>query len=862
MGEVFRAIDTRLGRAVAIKTAHERFGDRFGREARAISALNHPNICTLYDVGPDYLVMELVEGETLAARLKQGPLPMEKVLLYARQIAAALMQAHGKGIIHRDLKPGNIMIGESGVKVLDFGLARSGEDETVTGSQMIVGTPAYMAPEQREGKPADARADIYAFGCVLYEMLTGARVGRGRRRIPSRKMERIVNRCLEEEPGRRWTSAAELERELAAVTLPTQGMRIAVGATAILALAAAATYFFLHRPPKLTSKDTIILAEFENKTGDPIFDQTLRQGLAVQLEQSPFLGLASDESIKQALHLMKLPAEAPLTSDVARQLCERTGSAAVLEGSITGLGNRYVLWLRARNCRSGEVLAAEQAQAEKKEEVLNALSRIAIQIRTRLGESLATVQEHSTPLEQATTSSLEALKAYTAAKIAHFARGFAAAIPHLERAIALDPQFAMAHADLGFYSYNMGQTDLGSEQVRLAYKLRDRVSERERLYILMLYDRQVTGNLEKELQTLESWAQTYPRDPSPHGIMAGLVTRCTGQYEKGIQASQEAIRLNPDIPFGYGGLAFHNLSLERFTESDAALRQAAEHKQEIAELLVQRYYLAFVTGDQAGMDREIARAPAEHAEDWMSHNEALVLARAGRMREARTMWERAVALAQQAGTRETAALYVAAQAVCEAHFGNGAAARERARAATEMARGRDVEYAAAFALSLAGALAESERLAGDLKKRFPEDTIVQFEYLPTLHALSALAERDPADAIERLQRAVPYDTAIPGTAFHAKFGGLYTVYVRGQAYLAAGHGQEAAAEFQKILSHRGIVLADPAGALAQLQLGRAYVISDEMGKAKHAYQDFFTLWKDADADLPVLKQARAEWAKL
>jgi eukaryotic-like serine/threonine-protein kinase len=861
MGEVFRAIDTRLGRAVAIKTTHERFSDRFEREARAIASLNHPNICTLHDVGPNYLVMELVEGETLAARLKHGPLLTQTVLLYASQIAAALVQAHAKGIVHRDLKPGNIMIGKTGIKVLDFGLARSAQDETMTASRMIVGTPAYMAPEQREGKTADVRSDIYSFGCVLYEMLTGARVGSQRRRIASRKLEKIVNRCLEEEPGRRWQSVTELQRELAAVRLPRRWTRIAAGATAILLLSAAA-YFFLHRPSKLTAKDTIVLGEFENKTGDPVFDQTLRQGLAVQLEQSPFLRLASDESIKRALHLMNRPAETPLTPEIAREICERTSGAAVLEGSIASLGSQYVLWLRARNCHTGDALAQEQARAGSKEEVLNALSRMALQIRTRLGESLATIQEHSTPLEQATTSSLEALKAYSAAKIAYYAHGGSAAIPHLQHAIAIDPQFAMAHADLGWRSWDTGQTDLGAEEVRIAYRLRDRVSDRERRYILMLYDREVTGNLQKELQTLESWAQTYPRDASPRGIMAGWVAFGTGNYERGIQASQEAIQLDPDIPFAYGVLAAHYLFLDRFTQAAETLQRAAERKLEVAHLLVTRYYLAFLKGDQEGMEREIARAPAEHAADWMSHNQALVLARCGRMGQARIMWERAVALAQQAGSSETAALYISAQAVCEAHFGNGAAAKQRARAALEVAKNRDVEYAAAFALALSGDLPESERLAADLEKRFPEDTPVQFEYLPTLHALSALAHRAPTEAVERLQRAVPYDLAMPGTAFYAKFGGLYPAYVRGEAYLAARRGQEAAAEFQKVLNHRGIVLADPVGTLAHLQLGRAYVVSGDLTKARSAYRDFLTLWKDADPDLPVLKQARAEWAKL
>ncbi len=860
MGQVFRAVDTRLGRPVAIKIANERFSSLFEREGRTISSLNHPHICTVYDVGPNYLVMELVEGETIAARLRSGPLPVKTAHLYASQTVAALAEAHSKGIIHRDLKPGNIMIAKSGVKVLDFGLAKSGTDETATAGHMVMGTPGYIAPEQREGKPADARTDIYSFGCILYEMLTGARVGHQRRRIPSRKLERIATRCLEKDPGKRCQSAAELERELKRVsTARSPWITVSAAAAALVLLAAA--YFYFHRAPKLTAQDTIVLGEFENKTGDTVFDQTLRQGLAVQLEQSPFFRLVSDESIKQALHLMNRRAETRLTSDIAGEICQRTGGTAVLEGSIAGLGRQYVLWLRARNCETGDVLAQEQAEVGGKEEVLKAMSRIAIQIRTRLGESLASIQEHSTPLEQATTPSLEALKAYSAGRTALFGHGGPAAIPHFQRAIAIDPQFAMAYGDLSIVYWNMGQTDLSAEYTRKAYELRDRVSDRERRWILFLYDRQVTGNLPRELQNLESWVQMYPRDWSPVAVLGGWGTQGTGQYEKGIQAGQAALRLNPDNPFPYT-VSLHYIFLDRFAEAADMLRRAAAHKLEIPEMLITRYYLAFFNGDQPGMEREIARARGEHVEDWMSHNQAMVLARSGRMRQARTMWGRAVAMAQQDGSREGAARYEAAQAVCEAHFGNAAAAKGRARAALQLAKDRDVEYAAAFALALSGDAAGSQRLAGDLEKRFPEDTPVQFEYLPTLGALSALAHKAPLDAVERLQKALPYDFALPGTAFFAKFGGLYPAYVRGQAYLAAGRGQEAAAEFQKVLDHRGIVYADPIGALAHLQLGRAYALSRDNAKAKSAYQSFLTVWKEADYEIPILKQAKAEYAKL
>ena len=362
MGEVYRAVDTRLGRAVAVKIAQRQFIERFEREARAISSLNHPHICTLYDVGPNYLVMELVEGETIAARLRSEALPVKTALRYASQILAALSEAHEKGIIHRDLKPGNIMIAKSGVKVLDFGLAKSEHDETVTASHMVMGTPAYMAPEQREGKSADARSDIYSFGCVLYEMLTGARVAFQRRRISSRKLEKIVSRCLEEDPVRRWQSAAELQRELAGVS--ATGSRGNRYATAVASLPA--DYSYSHRTPKLADKSTIVLADFANATGDPEFDSALRHILAVQLENSARLSLVPDARVSQTLGLMGRPANAKLTHDVAAEICERTASAAVVEGLITSLGSKYMLSLRARNCRTGDILDLGQATAEKK----------------------------------------------------------------------------------------------------------------------------------------------------------------------------------------------------------------------------------------------------------------------------------------------------------------------------------------------------------------------------------------------------------------------------------------------------------------------------------------------------------------
>jgi len=850
MGEVFRATDTRLGRVVAIKITREQFNARFQREARAISSLNHPNICILHDVGPNYFVMELLDGETIAARLKKGPLPEDEAVLCGRQIAAALEAAHEKGIIHRDLKPGNVMLTKSGAKVLDFGLATLEGDQTLTADRMVMGTPAYMAPEQRDGRPADVRTDVYAFGLLLYEMLMGERAALQRRRVRARKLEVIVSRCLEEDPAHRWQTITELQQALASIPKVRRGLEDAAPSSP-------------RRKSKLIPKSRIVLGEFDNQTGDPAFDGILRQGLAVQLEQSPFLTLVSDQQLQQALRFMNQPPKTRLTPEVAQEICERTGGGAVLEGSIASLGSQYVLWLRARNCRTGDMIGQEQAQAGSKEEVLEALTRIAVQVRERLGESLSTIREHSTPLEQATTPSLEALKAYSAAQAAMYTRSSEAAIPQLHRAIAIDPQFAMAHADLGFYYWNMGQTDLGAEYVRKAYALLDRVSDRERFHILFLYDRQVTGNLQKELETLDSWARAYPRDFMPLGLMGGWGARGTGLYEMGIRSSEQALRINPDLSPAYGNVIELNRCLGRFAEAAEGLRRAADRKLEIPYFLVNRYYLAFLQGDEAGMQREIDRARANlGAEEWMWHHQAMVLVHSGQMRNARILWRQTIERAQRAGEREKAAIYQAAEAVCEAHCGNRERATDCARAALDLGKGRDVEYAAAFALAVSGERSASQTLAEDLGSRFPEDTPVQFEYLPVLRALFALGDESPSDAIERLQTALPYDLAMPGTAFFAKFGGLYPAYVRGQAYLKAGRGPEAAVEFQKVLDHRGMVLADPIGALAHLQLGRALVLSRGRERARNSYDAFLRLWKDADPDIPVLKEAHAEYAKL
>ena len=627
---------------------------------------------------------------------------------------------------------------------------------------------------------------------------------------------------------------------------------------AVILLIAAATFRLLwHRATVLSDKDTVVLADFANSTGDSVFDGTLRQGMAVQLEQSPFLSLISDQRIRHTLRLMGRPAEAQLTPDLAREVCERTGSAAVLEGSIASLGSQYVLGLRAKNCRTGDVLDEEQAQAVKKEDVLNALSQIASKFRTRVGESMSTIERHGTPLAEATTESLEALEAYSAAWKVHNSRGGAAALPLFRRATEIDPNFAMAHASLGRMYADIDELDLSAESTSRAWQLRDRTSDREKFFITASYEALVTGNLEKARQTCEAWARTYPRDALPHVMLSGYLNKVTAQYERAAAEARKAIELDPDFAVGYYNLAVNYAYVDRLGEAENTLRRAAGRGLEIDEFDMLEYDIAFLSADQPGMEREAARARERSGESWISNKEAFALAYSGRLKQARAMSRRAMEQAQQAAQRERAGLWNAGEALQEAFFGNAFEASKRAEAALELSKDREVEYGAAVALALAKYSSRSETLTNDLAKRFPEDTCVRFSYLPTLRAMLALNHGEHSRARDLLQTAVPYELGV-----RANFGSLYPVYVRGEAYLADNKGAEAAVEFQKILNHRGIVISDPIGALAHLQLGRAYALAGGMAKAKSAYQDFLTVWNDADPDIPILKQAKVEYAKL
>jgi tetratricopeptide (TPR) repeat protein/predicted Ser/Thr protein kinase len=924
MGVVYEAEDIRLGRRVALKLLPENFVSdsrtlqRFEREARAASSLNHPGICTIYEV-EEYehqpvIVMELLEGESLKEKIRTGAMAPEEVVEAGIQISDALDVAHRKGIVHRDIKPANLFTVNGGrVKILDFGLAKAvhseipeekGDDASLTVEGVIPGTTAYMSPEQVRGDEIDGRSDLFSLGIVLYEMSTGKRPFAGKNRIVlmdailnakavaprevnpllPEELSAVILHCLDKNRERRYQNGAEIVSDLKRLRAKTESgvgaaivsppaktparsgwlwWSVALAGLGVLGIAGGLYWRVGHRQQALTQKDTIVLADFANSTGDAVFDGTLRRGLTIQLEQSPFLSLISESRIQQTLRLMGQPEDARLTPEVAREICERTGSAAVVDGSIANLGSQYIVGLRAKACRTGDVVAEEQAQAARKEDVLNALGKVAGKLRTRLGESLTTVEEHNTPLEVATTPSLDALKAYSMGMQVAFSTGFSDSIPFLKRAVEIDPKFATAYASLGLMYSVIGESALAVESTKKAYELRDHASDRERFFITTLYLRNATGNLEKEKQTLRQWGQTYPRDRDAHGLLSGFASQGTGQFEESIEQANIALGIDPDFTPAFPSIAYANFFLGRIPEAEKTIRQATERKRDTAQLWELEYYIAFDKGDKAGMDRVVATAKDKpEVEDLMLHSQALVAAYSGRLREAVNIWRRAADMARQTGHKEGAATYIAAEAVSEALFGDPANARRSAIEALALSKGRDAEYAAAFALAVGGDIARSQAVAADLQKRFPEDTSVQFNYLPALRGVFALNRRDPRKAIDLLQAAIPNELGVSAIDFNEFFGGVYPIYVRGKSYLEAGQPAEAAAEFHKLLTHRGMLCADPVGALAHLQLGRAYVNSGDASKAKAAYQDFLMVWHDADPDIPILKDARSEYAKL
>ena len=1001
MGVVYKAEDLKLGRFVALKFLPEASRqdpyalDRFKREARAASALDHPNICTIYDIdeheGHPFIAMQLLEGQTLRELLEKtkfenrnskigdprsvtgrvssfefrvsNSLPTDKLLDLAIQIADALDAAHSRGIIHRDIKPGNIFVTNRGLaKILDFGLAKlnvgasgarpSGEaehgsalhdtettDALLTMPGVAIGTVAYMSPEQARGEALDARTDLFSFGTVLYEMATGQQAFAGNTSAvifnailsgaPPRplslnpqlppKLEKIIQRLLERDRERRYQSASDAREDLKSVGaglapptsarhmgeaipnrapqgVPLQATRqrgmIAVAFGLLVVAAAGALGLLLfgvhsHRAPALTERDAIVLAEFSNTTGDQVLDAPLRQGLAAQLEQSPFLNVVSDERIARTLQFMGQPAGARLIGELARQVCQRSGSVAVLDGSISSLGRQYVIGLTATNCQTGESLAHEEVTAESKEEVVSALGKAAADIRPKLGESHASVQRFNTPVEDVTTSSLAALNAYSLGIKAADEKGTADSIPLFQQAVQLDPNFAMAYLKLGIQYDNLYEPKQAQEFFAKAFALHERVSMRESFNISSHYYGGL-GDLQKAEPIFEQWAQTYPQDYAPLDAL-GNDELLLGQYERALERLLEEKRVAGEGYYNYGNLAAAYLNLNRLKDARATVEEALARKLEPHDGHVYLYMIDFVEGDTPGMQRETdwAAANAGPEEDVFPNMQSDTEAYRGHLGKSRNFSQQAVATAERHNKKETAAIFLANLALREAEFGNSARAREAADSAIALAPTTDAEILAALALARAGFAAQAQILSDGLASAGPSNTILNFYYLPTIQAAIELDLGHPAQAIAKLQSAAPYELGAPPPL---EPGTLYPAYVRGEAYLRLQKGSEAAAEFQKLPDHPGVVMNFPLGAIAHLGLGRAYALQagvdlasspgrlsrlldvfggkkallqpESLAKARAAYDDFFKLWKDADPDIPILKHAKAEYKKL